>query len=606
MAETARELRVFPRRWGAEFIREGEVRFRIWAPQADRLRLRLDGTDTQMSRDGDGWFELMATGVATGARYGFVLPDGRFVPDPASRAQDGDVHGASLVVDATAYRWRNNGWRGRPWREAVIYELHVGTFTPEGTFRAAAQRLEHLERLGVTAIELMPVGQFSGRRGWGYDGVLPYAPHNAYGAPDDLKHLVDEAHGHGLMMVLDVVYNHFGPDGNHLPSYAPEFFDERRHTPWGAALAYERPPVRQFLIDNALYWLEEFNFDGLRLDAVDQIRDGSQPDLLVELAQQVRREFPGRHVHLITEDDRNLTRLHERRDGRPLYYTAEWNDDFHNAAHVLLTGESEGYYADFADDARGKLARCLAEGFAFQGEPSLHGGGKPRGEPSTHLPTTAFVDFLQNHDQIGNRAFGERLSFLVERRKLDALAVMLLLSPHIPLLFMGEEWGETRPFPFFADYGGRLAEMVREGRRKEFAAFGGFASRAGRSRIPDPNAEETFETAKLDWSVPRTPEGRERLRFFSSLLDLRRRHIVPLLDDGGGAPGRLLDAEDDVLAIDWPLAGGTLQLRANLGGKRRRAPEIMGVIVHASAKLPPDAQGALELPPWGVALAIDR
>ena len=604
MADAAREFRVLPKRWGAEFIRAGEVRFRIWAPGVESLSLRLDGDDAPMGRDDDGWFELMATGVEPRARYGFVLPDGRVVPDPASRAQDGDVHAASLVVDPTAYQWRNTGWKGRPWRKAALYELHVGTFTREGTFRAAAERLPHLARLGVTAVELMPVGQFSGRRGWGYDGVLPYAPHAAYGSPDDLKHLIDEAHGHGLMMMLDVVYNHFGPDGNYLPAYAPDFFDEARHTPWGAAIAYGQPPVRRFFIDNALYWLEEFAFDGLRLDAVDQITDSSEPEFLVELAQQVRREFPDRHVHLITEDNRNITRLHERRDGRAALYTAEWNDDFHNAAHVLLTGEDEGYYGDFAEDPPGRLARCLAQGFAFQGDPSPYDGGNLRGEPSAHLPTTAFVDFLQNHDQIGNRAHGERLSTLAERQKLDALTAVLLLSPHIPLLFMGEEWGETRPFLFFAGYAGKLAKDVREGRRREFAAFSAFASEADRRKIPDPNAPETFEASKLDWTVPDTSDGRERLGFVSSLLDLRRKHIVPLLDGRRAAPGRVLSAEGDVLAIDWLLSGATLQLRANLGDETRSTPGITGRIIHASAKLAPDQEGALELPPWCAAAAV--
>lgn len=601
MADAAR---VFPKRWGADFIGAGKVRFRIWAPGLESLTLRLDGNDAAMSRDEEGWFELTVTGVEAGARYGFVLPDGRVVPDPAARAQDGDVHAASLVVDPAAYAWRETRWKGRPWREAVIYELHVGTFTPEGTFRAAAERLEHLSALGVTVVELMPVGQFSGQRGWGYDGVLPYAPHSAYGSPDDLKHLVDEAHTHGLMVMLDVVYNHFGPDGNYLPAYAPAFFEEKRCTPWGQAIAYRRRPVRQFFIDNAVYWLKEFSFDGLRLDAVDQIVDGSQPDFLAGLAWQARRDCPGRHVHLVTEDNRNVTYLHERSDGRCACYTAEWNDDFHHAAHVLLTGEDEGYYGDFAQDALGKLGRCLAEGFAFQGEPSLHAGGKPRGEPSAHLPPTAFVDFLQNHDQVGNRAHGERLSTLARKERLDALTAVLLLSPHIPLIFMGEEWGETRPFRFFTDYANELAEEIREGRCGEFAAFTEFGTRQEAGGIPDPNAEETFEASKLDWDMARTPQSHARLSFLMKLLALRQRHVVPLLHDGRSAPGRVMRARDDMLAIDWPLTGGTLQLRANLGEKARHLPAVAGEIVHAVTPLP--QEGDLKLPPRSVAVAVAR
>jgi maltooligosyltrehalose trehalohydrolase len=315
------------------------------------------------------------------------MPDGLAVPDPAARAQAGDVHGPSLLVDPRAYRWRTD-WPGRPWAEAVIMEIHIGTFTPEGTFRAAAERLPHLAETGITAVEIMPVAQFGGNRGWGYDGVLPYAPHRAYGTPEDLKALIDTAHGLGLMVLLDVVYNHFGPDGNYLHVYAPQFFTDRRNTPWGAAIAYEEPPVRRFFIENALYWLEEFHLDGLRLDAIDNVIDpDSETEILEEIAAEVRAAHPGARIHLTTEDDRNITRLHERSDdGRPRLYTAEWNDDFHNAAHAVATHEAEGYYVDFAQDHWEKLARSMAEGFAYQGEASAHQDGAPRGTPSAHLP----------------------------------------------------------------------------------------------------------------------------------------------------------------------------------------------------------------------------
>jgi maltooligosyltrehalose trehalohydrolase len=599
MDDHGRSTRLSPKSWGAHFIRAGEARFRIWAPHAHRIALRLNGVDMPMHRTGDGWFDLDVSGAEPGQSYGFVLPDGLAVPDPASRAQAGDVHGPSVLVDPASHAWRHADWSGRPWREAVIYEVHIGTFTPQGTFRAAAERLGYLAKLGVTALEIMPVAQFSGTRGWGYDGVLPYAPHSAYGTPDDLKRLVDEAHGHGLMVLLDVVYNHFGPDGNYLPVYAADFFDPQRHTPWGAAIAYERPEVRSFFIDNACYWLDEFKLDGLRFDAVDQIRDPSEPELLVEIARCIRDRFPDRHIHLMTEDNRNITRLHERRDGRVALHTAEWNDDFHNAAHVLLTQEVEGYYQDFADDTLKRLATCLAEGFAYQGEPSRHAGGTLRGEPSSGLPATAFVDFLQNHDQIGNRALGERLTVMVDDARLAALTAILLLSPHIPLVFMGDEWGETRPFCFFTDFHGELADAVREGRRREFATFSAFDTKAERETIPDPNAPGTFEASRLDWAAAHSPAGEMRRETFAALLSLRRDRIVDLLDDIEPTQGEVLRALCGVLAVDWHTPGGRLQLRANLADVAQTVPSASGEVLFSTA---PEASGPM--PPWHVVVAL--
>ncbi len=431
--------------WGAAVTGPGEVDFRLWAPGQKGLRLRLGDKDLPMLAAGDGWFELRADNVEPGAPYAFVLADGLAVPDPASRRQQGDVHGSSLVTDPDAYAWRNAAWKGRPWEEAVIYEMHVGTFTPQGTFAAAGKRLAHLASLGITAIELMPVAQFSGDRGWGYDGVLLYAPHRAYGTPDEMKGFIDAAHGHGLMVLLDVVYNHFGPDGNYLPRLAPEFFDPAEKTPWGPAIAYGQEPVRRYAIENALYWLGEFRLDGLRLDAIDQIRDAtSAVHMLVDLAREVRQKWPDRYIHLTTEDNRNITALHERDAQRDVaLYTAEWNDDFHNAAHAIATGESEGYYAHFAENAVAKLARSLAEGYVFQGDAAW--GDNGRGEPSSHLPPTTFIDFLQNHDQTGNRAFGERLTLLADPAMLRALSAILALSPHIPMFFMGEEYRRDSP-----------------------------------------------------------------------------------------------------------------------------------------------------------------
>lgn len=595
-----RDVRLQSRSWGAELVGDAEVRFRIWAPGVERISVRLADGESEMARLDGGWFEAVMTGVASGAQYAFRLPDGQTVPDPASRAQADDVHGPSVVVDPNAYRWRNAAWRGRPWEEAVIYEMHVGTFTPEGTFHAAAERLEHLKELGITAVEIMPVAQFSGRRGWGYDGVLPYAPHRAYGPPEQMKAFIDAAHGHGLMVLLDVVYNHFGPDGNYLHAYAPGFFHDERHTPWGPAIAYEKEPVRRFFVENALYWIEEFKLDGLRLDAIDQIRDETSPThILEEIALRVRAEQPHRHVHLTSEDNRNVTHLHRRDpEGRARLYTGEWNDDFHNVAHVIATGETEGYYADFAEDVWTKLARSLAEGYVYQGEHSVHAGAA-RGEPSAELPPAAFIDFLQNHDQVGNRAFGERLVSLSPPQKVRALMGILLLSPHIPLLFMGEEFGETRPFSFFTDFHGELAEIVREGRRKEFAGFSAFGG-SDLTRISDPNAASTFEASKLDWQKTESPEGRDWLAFTRDLLGLRSRHIVPLIGRMRGHAGRVLAAENGMIAVDWTSDSALLQMRANLGEEARATPEIAGeaILEH------PAAATTGNLAPGGVIVAI--
>lgn len=588
--------------WGPRLIPGGGARFRLWAPGMTGLALRVDGEDQPMDPVGDGWFEAASPDARHGSKYLFVLEDGTAVPDPASRAQAAGVNGPSVLVDPEAYRWQETGWRGRPWQEAVICEAHIGTFSPEGTFRAAIERLDHLAETGITALELMPVAQFSGERGWGYDGVLLYAPHPTYGGPDDLRALVDAAHARGLMVLLDLVYNHFGPEGNYLHAYAPGFFDESRQTPWGAAIAYDRPPVRSFFVENALYWLEDFRLDGFRFDAIDHVRDpNSCPEILVEIAERIRATDFGREIHLTTEDNRNITRLHARgRGGEVTLYTAEWNDDFHNAAHVAATGETEGYYADFAEDPVGGLTRALAEGFVFQGEATTSGAA--RGEPSTHMPPTAFIDFLQNHDQTGNRAFGERLIALTPEPRLRALTAILLLSPHVPLIFMGEEWGETRPFLFFTDFHGDLADAVREGRRREFGGFAGFADSDARARIPDPNDAATFEASKVDWDRKATPEGRRWLDFTSRLLAVRRREIVPRLAGAAGHAGQRVAGGGGLVAVDWRLDGAILQLRANLGVAPISAPDAPpGIVLHATKGARLDA----DLRPDDVVVVLD-
>ncbi|MGH8161475.1 MAG: alpha-amylase family glycosyl hydrolase, partial [Gammaproteobacteria bacterium] len=387
--------------FGAELV-PGGVHFRFYAPALDHVEVVPEaGERIVMERSPEGFFEATAAAAGAGMLYRYEIAPGETVPDPASRFQPQDVNGPSEVVDPSAYEWSNVAWRGRPWSEAMVYELHVGCFGAGGDYGGVERRLDHLERLGITAVELMPVADFAGTRNWGYDGVLPYAPDSSYGHPQELKKLIDACHARGLMVLLDVVYNHFGPSGNYLARYAPDFFHPERHTPWGAALAFDNPVLRRFFIENALYWLGEYHFDGLRLDAVHAIEEepGGE-DFLRELAECVRREIRARHVHLILENDRNEARWLPR-ISVPSLYTAQWNDDFHHAAHAVLTGESDGYYADYIDCPARHLARTLAEGFAYQGEHSVFRDGGKRGEPSASVWPGAFVNFLQNHDQVG-------------------------------------------------------------------------------------------------------------------------------------------------------------------------------------------------------------
>ena len=560
--------------FGAAVRANGTVRFRLWAPAADRVELDLPerGGARPMRPLEQGWHELALT-AAPGEPYSFLLPDGRRVADPASRCQAGDALGPSLIVDPAAYRWRQEGWPGRPWHEAVVYELHVGTFTPQGTFRAAIERLPHLAELGVTALEIMPVADFVGRRNWGYDGVLPFAPDRSYGAPDDLKALIDAAHGHGLMVLLDVVHNHFGPEGNDLARYAPGFFTDDFRTPWGAAIDFREPTVRAFFVHNALYWLEEYRFDGLRFDAVHAIVDPSETHILVEMAREVRRRIP-REVHLVLEnEDNEASHL-----GWPLY-DAQWNDDVHHVFHTLLTGEAIGYYRDYADHAPERLARGLAEGFVYQGEPSRHRRGERRGRPSAHLPSTAFIDFLQNHDQIGNRAEGERLTTLAGPAAVQACQAVLLLSPHVPMLFMGEEWGATTPFAYFCDFQGELGEAIRAGRRREFAAFHDHDL-----EVPDPLAEATFRLSKLRWSDLDQPEHHAWLQRTRELLALRARAVAPRLALGEVEVERAAVLGGRRISLSWRFTDGSLlSLLANLGaeaGEPARPPP--GEVIHAT------------------------
>ena len=533
--------------WGPTPLSAGRIRFALWAPGARSVMLEIAGRPpVPMQAEPDGWFAADAA-AGPGTRYRFRPDGGHAVPNPASRAQAGDVHGWSLVVDRD-HAWQHPDWQGRPWAEAVICEVHVGAM---GGYAGVAAELPRLAALGITAIELMPLADVSGSRNWGYDGVLPYAPAAGLGPPSALKTLIDAAHGHGLMVYLDVVYNHFGPDGNYLPGYAPAFFRQDAHTPWGGAIDFGREPVARFFLDNARMWLKEYRFDGLRFDAVHAIADGA---FLDRLAAETRAVIgPGRHVHLMLENEAN--------DAHPLErgYDAQWNDDFHNVLHVLLTGEDHAYYRDFADRPAERLARCLAEGFVYQGEGSPNHDGRPRGTPSGHLPPTAFIGFLQNHDQIGNRALGERLTRLVAPDRLRAATGLLLLAPHIPLLIMGDECGSRSPFLFFTDFHDALADAVRTGRRAEFAASPGFADAGQRARIPDPNDPATFTASQ---PLP-GPDAAAWSSLYRDLLALRRSHVQP-----GLAACRALGAAaigPAAVMARWQLGAHVLLIAINLG-----------------------------------------
>ncbi|MBT0623180.1 malto-oligosyltrehalose trehalohydrolase [Pseudomonas fluorescens] len=541
----SRTLETWPH--GAIMLDAQHTRFALWAPDAFYVSVELeDGKSIAMLPQADGWFEVEIQCPA-GTRYRYNIDGENDVPDPASRAQAEDVHGWSVVVDPLAYQWRHSHWQGRPWHEAVIYELHVGVL---GGYAAVQKQLPRLAELGVTAIELMPLAQFPGERNWGYDGVLPYAPHSSYGSPEQLKQLIDSAHEHGLAVMLDVVYNHFGPDGNYLGQYANGFFQEDVHTPWGAGIDFDRREVRDFFLDNALMWLLEYRFDGLRLDAVHAI---DNPDFLKELAHRVRQQVDtGRHVWLVLENELNQASLLKND------FDAQWNDDFHNVLHVLLTGETDAYYSDFAENPTEKLARCLGEGFIYQGHTTRH--GHERGEPSGDLPPSAFVAFLQNHDQIGNRALGERLHQLCSPQALKAATTLLLLSPMIPLLFMGDEVNAEEPFLFFTDHHGELAEAVREGRRNEFADFAAFKDPQRREHIPDPNALPTFLQ-----SAPAFTEN-QHAQFYRQLLSLRHQQIVPHLPGSVALGAQVLGP--GAVSARWRLGNGSvLQIDLNLGAE---------------------------------------
>ena len=552
----------------------------------------------------DGWYELTVTDAGPGTRYKFLLPDGRTVADPVSRYQPEDAEGPSEVLDPTAYAWQATAWRGRPWAETVLYELHVGTFTPEGTFRAAIEKMPHLRDLGVTAIEVMAIGDFPGRRNWGYDGVLWYAPDSTYGRPEDLKMLVEAAHEHGIQVFLDVVYNHFGPQGNCLLEYAPQILTDKYQTAWGQALNFDgdcSEHTRAFLIHNALYWIEEFQMDGLRFDASHAMFDASPKHVLDELAERVRAAAPGREVHLILEEEHNVAqRLRQDEQGCPEDFTAQWNHDLQRM--IGMASAPEWLRDDDPEGETDKLRKALAEGFVVRAQ-ELDAENAPGHTAAVHVPPTAFVAFLQSHDLVGNRIFGERIHELASPEAIRAMASIYLLLPQTPMLFMGEEWGATSRFPYFCDYKGQLATDVREGRRKQFAETQQTDDAKELDKVPDPQAEHTFECAKLRWNELGEAAHAEWLAWYRSALRVRREEVAPLLGRIGVDQYTYEIVASRALTIRWQLRhGGELRLAANLGERERTFREIGGRVIWQAGEGWRD--GCLR--PWTVIWSVEE
>ncbi|MBF0136964.1 MAG: DUF3459 domain-containing protein [Magnetococcales bacterium] len=625
--------------FGTFLQEDGTVAFRLWAPAARQVDLCLESATKKekilpLQATEGGWFTLITDAAKANSLYRFRIDKGPRVPDPASRYQPHDVHGPSCVVDPAAWEWPDASWQGRPWTETIIYELHVGTFTPRGDYLGVEKHLEYLDRLGVTAIELMPLADFPGQHGWGYDGVLPFAPESVYGRPEDLKNLVAKAHALGIMVFLDVVYNHFGPEGNYLHLYAPQFFHTHHHTPWGVAMNFSGTDshwVRQFFIHNALYWLEEYHMDGLRLDAVQAMVDETEPDIIHELAAAVQNG-PGaqRPIHLILENDANtahylrpdsfiqqapkagkpgLAKGHpapkpqppgtiqpEMATGR---CQAQWHDDLHHALHHILTGETQAYYLDFQKTPLHHLGRSLAEGFAWQGEASPYRDGRSRGEPSAHLPPTAFVSFLQNHDQVGNRLAAERIVSLVPPEAVQAATTLLLLAPQIPMLFMGQEWGCSQPFPFFCDLHADLHPSIVEGRQREFRHYYRFHNLKELPPLPHPGYPQTMAMARMDWRAINNQNGPYWLTLHQKLLAVRHKEIIPRLPLIGGHAGQWFVRSDGLLQVFWSLRDGSrLIVKANLSPNSLPAPPHVGYPFHATHTV------GKYFPPWYVAWHI--
>jgi maltooligosyltrehalose trehalohydrolase len=548
--------------------------FGVWAPAAQSVEVVLEGgrrlamgPEEAGRGPGGGWWTGVDTKAGAGTRYRFALDGGEPRPDPRSPWQPEGIDGPSAVVDHSAYRWGDAGWRGIHLPSALIYELHVGTFSEEGTFAGVTRHLDHLVALGVDAIELMPVAEFSGDHGWGYDGVDLWAPHHAYGGPEGLKQLVDACHARGLAVVMDVVYNHLGPAGNHLAEFGP-YFTDRYSTPWGQAVNFDGPGsygVRDFVVGNALMWLRDYHCDGLRLDAVHAIFDSSAIHILEEVALRVGElaGWLGRRLFVIAESDLNDPRLVRSREAGGYGLDAQWSDDFHHALHAVLTGEGDGYYADFG--SLSDLAKALEGAYVYDGRYSVY-RQRVHGRPIGSLPGSRFLGYLQDHDQVGNRALGERSATLMSAGRLRVGMGLVMTSPFVPMLFQGEEWGATTPFRYFTDHRDpSLASAVRHGRRREFAAFGWDPS-----QVPDPQDPATFSASKLDWSPeggPSSPAGQAMLAWTRELVGLRR--SWPEL--AGGGLDRVEVSVDE--EAGWlRMRRGRLVVAANLGLAMARVP----------------------------------
>ncbi len=504
---------------------DGGARFRVWAPVTSKVEVVLLDPETRvepLERFHDETWGGFIEGVKAGDRYYYRIDQGDF-PDPASRYQPEGVHGPSQVVDPFSFPWTDDDWRGLRHKDLVLYELHVGTFTPEGTFQGVLRRLPYLLELGVTAIELMPVADFPGQRNWGYDGVDLFAPSRAYGKPDDLRRLVNEAHRLGLAVFLDVVYNHLGPEGNYLPTFSPYYFSPVHSNPWGQALNFDREKssmVRRFFIENAMHWIHEYHMDGLRLDATHAIIDDSAVQFVAELVTRVRESVHNRHTYIIAEDHRNLNYMVRPEGEGGWGLDGVWADDFHHEVRVALAGDNEGYYRDF-DGSMPRLADALNKGWLYSGQFSRY-LKEPRGTDPTGIPPRRFVFCLQNHDQIGNRAFGERLHHQIDHAAFRAASVLMLCAPATPLIFMGQEWAASTPFLFFTDHPEELGRKVTEGRRREFGEFRQFSDEEARQQIPDPQAESTFLASRLNWDEVTQDPHASMFWLYQALLALRR------------------------------------------------------------------------------------
>ena len=553
----------------------GGVTFTVWASAARTLTLSIERADRPAERLsmeplGGGMFQAHVSDAAAGTLYTYFVNDEGPFPDPASRFQPRGVHGPSEVIDWTQYRWSDAGWRGVRFEELVIYELHVGAFAPAGSFLGVVDRLPYLADLGITAIELMPVAAFPGRRNWGYDGAALFAPAREYGRPTDLQRLVDRAHGVGIAVLIDVVYNHLGPDGAYLPLFSPEFFSRRHQSPWGDGVNLDGPGsgnVRRFLVENALHWIREYHADGLRLDATHALVDGSARHVLAELADALHGLDLGRSVHVIAEDERNLAKLVLPRAGGGWGLDAVWADDFHHELHRALTGEDGGYYADFSGTAA-DIATTINQGWFYTGQDSNY-AGRPRGSGTAGIDRRRFVFCLQDHDQVGNRALGERLNHLADLAGCRAAAALLLLAPETPLLFMGQEWAASTPFRYFTDHEEGLGCLVTDGRRREFDRFPAFSDRDARAKIPDPQEEATFEASRLRWDeIHREPHA-SMLRLHRALVALRHgRRPVGEAEPREAPPARALDDQTVMLRAG---DGDELLVVAHLKGAGRAA-----------------------------------